>query len=373
MDPLKRTTSSTSSRRAGANIAGNSAQFGRSESSLHAERVAASLREARAEGAPGDARTSRQPRDSSSLSSQSSVSDLGFDFALSKSEREQQPASIAPSLASTFHQTTSSTGSDGVLAGPSSKSSDNLAHSTMSPPASGAGKPPHFRAPLRPSLRRPMYKSTPDLMGQSARSPGSPITYQDLGSDYTRYYNPFSDSRRSSWSEKRVSTPRGGRHTTGTTTPLAAVHPANPFLTPNASTTKINTLYDPEKNASVIDDRLIAPYEEKGMAAWPLIGDKEESDDEMHMPRDDDNIRYKPKLRDHFGRDNIASTFGLFFLIVGMLFVFIALPVMSRVGLIDYNSSYGVPLSWFPNPYKSEPWAFVNDREYEFLKNIPLL
>lgn len=170
--------------------------------------------------------------------------------------------------------------------------------------------------------------------------------------------------------DARASTPRGGAHTTGTTTPLAALHPANPFLTPNASTTKINTLYDPEKNASVIDDRLIAPYEEKGMAAWPLIGDGAEDDDEMHMPRDDDDIRYKPKLRDHLGRDNLVSTIGLALMLIGLLFIFVALPVMSALGVIEYSSAYSVPLSWFPNPYKPEPWAIVNDKTYPFLQNV---
>jgi beta-glucanase (GH16 family) len=246
----------------------------------------------------------------------------------------------------------------------------------------GASRPSQLRTHAPPSLWRPQHKSTPDLYGQAGRSPSSPMTYRDLGTDYTRYYNPFSDSRRSSFSEKRAGTPRGGAHTTGTTTPLAAIHPANPFLTPNASTTKfssftpnasttkINTLYDSEKNVSVVDDRLTAPYEEKGIAAWPLIGDNEESDDEMHMPRDDDDIRYKPKLRDHFNRDSIASTIGLFFMASGLLFIFVALPVMSFTGVITYNSSWGVPSSWFPNPYKAEPWATVNTKTYPFLQNI---
>jgi beta-glucanase (GH16 family) len=208
------------------------------------------------------------------------------------------------------------------------------------------------------------------------------MTYQDLGMDYTRYYNPFSDSRPSSVAEKQTGTPRSGTHTPKPTTPLAALYPANPFLTPNAtiskvstlppnpSTTKIDNLYDPEKNISVVDDRLTAPYEEKGMAAWPLIGDNEESDDELHMPRDDDDIRYKPKLRDHFSRDSIVSTIGLVFMIFGLLFIFIALPVMSFTGIITYNSSWGVPLSWLPNPYKPEIWATVNSKTYPFLQNL---
>jgi beta-glucanase (GH16 family) len=201
------------------------------------------------------------------------------------------------------------------------------------------------------------------------------MTYHDLGADYTRYYNPFSssDSRRSSFSERRTTTPRPALvtyTTTEPTTPLAGVAPTNPFLTPNVSTTKFSTLYDPEKNASVIDDRLAAPYEEKGMAAWPLIGDDEESDDEMHMPRDDDDIRYRPKFKDHFTKDSIVSTAGLSVMMSGLLFIFVALPVMSFTGVIEYRSSWGVPVHWAPKYPKAEPWAVVNDRVYPFLQNI---
>jgi beta-glucanase (GH16 family) len=152
-------------------------------------------------------------------------------------------------------------------------------------------------------------------------------------------------------------------------TPLAAMHPTNPFLTPNASTTRVNSLYDPEKNISVIDDRLIAPYEEKGMADWPLIGDKDESDDEMHMPREDDDIKYKAKLSDHFNRDSITSTIGLAMMIAGLLFLFVALPVMSFTGAIEYNSSWGKPF-WAKNIYKAEAWAWVNDVKYPFIQNM---
>jgi len=306
---------------------------------LHAERAAASLRD-RSSHSPGS-------------------SELGFDFALPSPE--QQP------------QNTSSSGSDRILEKSSPKSVDDGTHLSTSPPATDHGRTHQFR-PTPRSLRLSQHRSTPDLASYAVRPLGSPMTYQDLGADYTRYYNPFSDSRRSSYAEKRMSTPRGGgAHTTGTTTPLAAVHPANPFLTPNASTTKVNTfntLYDPEKNRSVIDDRLTAPYEEKGMAAWPLIGDEDEDDDEMHMPRDDDNIRYKPKLRDHLDRRNVASTFGLLLMLLGLLFIFVALPVMSSLGVIDYNSQYSVPLSWFPSPPKSESWAIVNDKTYPFMENI---
>jgi hypothetical protein len=34
--------------------------------------------------------------------------------------------------------------------------------------------------------------------------------------------------------------------------------------------------FDAEKNGFLVDDRLAAPYNEKGSLSWPLIGDKEE-------------------------------------------------------------------------------------------------
>lgn len=155
---------------------------------------------------------------------------------------------------------------------------------------------------------------------------------------------------------------------------MAAVYPANPFLTPNlsptASSTKINILYDSENNVSLIDDRLAAPYEEKGMTLWPLIDDEAESDDEMHMPRPDDDIKYKTKFKDHFLRENIVSTFGLFFMLVGLSFVFLGLPILSVLGVIDYNSVYETPLDQMSNYPQPEPWATVNDRKYPLLQNM---
>lgn len=196
------------------------------------------------------------------------------------------------------------------------------------------------------------------------------MTLQDLGTDYTRYFNPFAhhntrnSSARSSFSEKRS---LSNLLLAGATTPLGLTTPANPFLTPNSSTTKLNTLYDAEKNLSFVDDRLNAPYEAKGMAAWPLVGDAAEDDDEMHMPRDDDDIRYRPKMSDHFTKDSIISTIGLAVMIIGLLFIFIALPVLSAAGIIDYNSSFGVPLSMMPQPSRPEPWATVNNKLYPHL------
>lgn len=233
----------------------------------------------------------------------------------------------------------------------------------VSPPGDGR---PSIRPPP-PSLRQPTHRSLSDLASAASAPPETPLTLQDLGTDYTRYFNPFSQPTRNSSARSSISnTPL----LVGAGIPSAVRATANPFLTPTASTTKLNTLYDAEKNVSFVDDRLAAPYEKQGMAAWPLISDGPEDDDEMHMPRDDDDIKYKPKISDHFTRDSIVSTVGLAFMMIGLLFVFIALPVLSATGVIDYNSSFGVPLDMLPHPYKPEPWATVNNKKYPNLVNM---
>ncbi|KAH6629628.1 beta-glucan synthesis-associated [Boeremia exigua] len=162
--------------------------------------------------------------------------------------------------------------------------------------------------------------------------------------------------------------------TSGATTPMATVYPTNPFLTPNmtptASTTRINILNESEKDVSLIDDRLSALYEEKGMSTWPLIGDEAEPDDDMHMPQPDDDIRFKAKFKDHFLRENVASTLGLFIMIVGLSFVFFGLPILSALGLIDYNSVFETPLGQMSHYPEPEPWAVVNDKQYPLLQNM---
>lgn len=368
MEPPRRTASYASSRLSGGQVAGNLEQFGRSESSLHAERAAATLRSPTStDEVATEARATAPARETTTHDGEPARSAPGFDFGLSQSPEPIRITSQSSSTPSTTGPAPSSSKSDDSPPTRHAQLSHGVVPALSNRPSMGALRTQLQQGMPRPSLRRPAHSSTPNL--QALQSPNSPMTYQDLGSDYTRYYNPFSDSPRSSFHESRAGTPRGAR-TTGNTTPRLGKHPLNPFMTPNASTTKINILYDPEKNASVIDDRLTAPYDDKGMASWPLITDKEEDDDEMHMPHPDDDIKYKAKLSDHFTKDSIISTFGLAFMIIGLLFIFIALPVLSATGVIDYNSAYGVPLSWLPQLGKAEPWATVNSKTYPLLQNL---
>jgi beta-glucanase (GH16 family) len=135
----------------------------------------------------------------------------------------------------------------------------------------------------------------------------------------------------------------------------------------NSTTTDL----DVERHGFLVDDLLTTPYNEKGAPIWPLVGDKEEDDDDMHMPMPDDDIKFKPRWRDHFSRGNVMSTIGLILMITGLLFVFVGLPVLSRLGIINYDSMYSTPLDQMPNFFpQGDEWAIVNNKTYPLLENI---
>lgn len=339
MTPPKRAASYASSRYSDA--AADAEQFGRSSLSLNVDKVAASIRRTT---------TTKEVKEKAGTTEVSpyntdNISTACFDFDFASPLDSELPTHFpfTPSVSSPLRSTFD----------PSAYSNDSSEQTTRSK-----------HAPETPLESR--NKSTSDLQNHTVRSSASRLTLKHLGSNYSRYYNPFADtpkipSSRSSGSDKKRSIryppPR-------TATPLAALYPTNPFLTPNGSTTKFSVLHDQDNDASFVDDRLVAPYDEKGMASWPLIGDEEEPDDDMHMPHPDDDIRYRPRLKDYFS----LKTLGLFLMTFGFIFFIGGLPVLSRTGIISYNPSYGVPIGY--DPHDPNAWAKVNDRKYPFLKNI---
>lgn len=124
---------------------------------------------------------------------------------------------------------------------------------------------------------------------------------------------------------------------------------------------------DPEKAAffQYIDDRLGAPE-----TSFPYFFDPKEDDDDFHMPQWDDDIKLKPKFKDHFTRDNIVSTFGMFLMLFGLITIFIVLPVISYTGwsIIDYM--YETPFDEIPRPWLEHDWYWVNDVRHPLMKNI---
>jgi len=248
----------------------------------------------------------------------------------------------------------------------------------------------------------------------------TPRTVRDLGSDYTRYYNPFASNNSSQVDvstllprynssthlipsaaagvasedlhkrlsdpfndTKRFSNPFDSRHNTAPGTPKQpqpqeksdpekAAASAATLEVPMTQTNKPGTPVfirdaDPEKAGffQYMDDRLGAPG-----YAFPLFSDQKEDDDDMHMPQWDDDKKLKPKFKDHFTRENVVSTLGMVFMMSGLLCIFVILPVVSYTGpgILDY--SYETPLSQMPNAHQAQTWATVNNRTYPLMANM---
>lgn len=124
---------------------------------------------------------------------------------------------------------------------------------------------------------------------------------------------------------------------------------------------------DPEKVPFYpwLDDRLNAP------TIFPLFSDQKEEDDDMHMPKWDDDRKFRPSFKERFSRDNIVNTIGMIFLLTGLITVFIVLPVVSYTGTSLIPYSYETPLDQMPGyGDEDDPWAHVNDRDYPLLQNI---
>ncbi|KAF2771991.1 beta-glucan synthesis-associated [Teratosphaeria nubilosa] len=124
---------------------------------------------------------------------------------------------------------------------------------------------------------------------------------------------------------------------------------------------------DPEKAGffPYLDDRLGAPQ-----YAFPLYSDEKEDDDDLHMPMWDDDVKFKPRFRDHFTRENIVSTFGLVFMVSGLLLVFVVLPVVSYTGTSLFSYPYDTTLDNMIVFGKPEPWATVNNKKYPLMSNL---
>ncbi|KAK1092071.1 beta-glucan synthesis-associated protein [Friedmanniomyces endolithicus] len=286
-----------------------------------------------------------------------------------------------------------------------------------------AATPPGSRTPIlrQPMLRNPeMSQATESSLSLTRQT--TPRTVRDLGSDYTRYFNPFATHNNSQQDlnsplprynssthlaggasvssadlQKRLSNPfqdskrfsdpfQSRPHTSpGTPLPMLQIQrPSDPEMgiaaapisvaaaadTPERIGTPVMIRNaDPEKAGffPFMDDRLGAPD-----YAFPLYSDQKEEDDDLHMPQWDDDVKLKPTVRDHFTRENVASTLGLLFMLVGLLCIFVVLPVVSytTVSLLDYT--YETPINQMPKAANDQIqlWALVNNDTYPLMTNM---
>jgi len=255
---------------------------------------------------------------------------------------------------------------------------------------------------LAPPPRIPASRADISSRGSSTSLSrlGTPRSVRDLGSDYTRYFNPFATRNNSSTdvttplprynsstappvpqldsdARKRYSNPftdeKTGEKATGvvvatSTVPVAVTNTSQAPPMAMSKNEFVDSM-DPEKAFfPYLDDRLGAPGAET-QYNFPLYWDDKEADDDMHMPMVDDDEKLKPRWRDHFSRENVLSTIGMIFMFVGLLCVFIVLPVLSSTGLqiIHYtngnsDNTGSKEVQW--------TWASVNNRTYSSMKNM---
>lgn len=194
MIPPQKIVSRPASRGSLAREAGSIEQAGRSTANLHAEREASLL-----QAADTDAITPMRATQSvnGAHSSTKSASATPLSETSQMASRSQSPS---PSL----KLARSSTNSEGTV---ESDESNYSKHATStSSQITPAGQVPSQQNPfLKPPHQRPLRaqrKSSQDIAGYVARPAGSPLTMQDLGSDYTRYFNPYFAGARSASSEK---------------------------------------------------------------------------------------------------------------------------------------------------------------------------
>ncbi|KAF1823873.1 glycoside hydrolase family 16 protein [Dissoconium aciculare CBS 342.82] len=102
-----------------------------------------------------------------------------------------------------------------------------------------------------------------------------------------------------------------------------------------------------------------------------MYTDQKEDDDDMHMPQWDDDAKYRPSWKDRFAKKNVVDTIGMLFMIIGLLCVFVVLPVVSFTGTSLIPYTYETPLEQMPGYRAPSPaWARVNDKVYPLLRNI---
>ena len=181
--------------------------------------------------------------------------------------------------------------------------------------------------------------------------PQKPKHISDLGQDYSRY-----PTLSSTWNNYSRTVTSNGTPLESSSASLLRTTTKNP---PSDSQANLEKCRYPDDSIGAID-----PYfgGEKGFILYP---DEVEEDDKYHTPSDDDSLGYRPHWKDLTIR-NIASTIGGIVLVLGLLCLFVLLPVLTFSTNLIISQSGAVNVARNDGP----AWAHVNNRTYDLLKNI---
>ncbi len=344
------------------------AQNGQLSTILSAEAAAAALREfARGQPSKRSSATSSISKESfRAIGSATSATVDAVNASLQASRRSRTPSTpVSP-------MSVKSVGSTGDLADGGPSGAGKIAEASAASQDEITRVAPMHADPLvipPPRVHRGELRDHAQARQQSTRAASrsqTPMSYSDLGRDYSRYPLPSPKS-----SSSMPSTPAPQQIEHGEAPPVDV-----PLLSRSAKGAPLDTMsnvgytIDPEKRESwLLDDRIGAPGTASAGYSFPLYLDEVELDDDFHMPRSDDDKRLRPTIRDFFAPNRLLSLFGLLFMLIGLCCIFILLPVLGATGAYNYSYPYR---SEGPEDKvsKVEPWEKVNNVKYALLQKV---
>jgi len=332
-------------------------QAGRSDSSLAAERNSAEL----STKSPSPEAIRRDSNGLSIIESGTSSTPQRTPSTTSLAKRTSSytpivPSPLNPSSSQVSVDSNERTSDDATSPVDMSTASSPATRSSGNLPLTMKGKQKSNLSSPQALLRKKSASNlAPPSLSQLAR-PETPKLLKDLGRDYSRY--PFASPGRTSSAVSLVSGTRPPSVAGASDIPLLRLTTNNPFSDSEANLEKWGY---PDDSIGVYD-----PYF-GGDKGFILYKDEVEADDKYHMPADDDDQVYKPHWKEYCTRRSIVSSCGALFLVLGLLCVFVMLPILTFSTQIYHSkktSDGGEDSDTGP------AWAHVNDRPYELLKNI---
>jgi beta-glucan synthesis-associated protein KRE6 len=324
-------------------------QAGRSDSSLNAEQNAAGIRTRGSSTASGPSEVNTPASQSTTIQLENPTTPPSSSVGRRASYAPRSPSPLNPSTSS------SSVNSNGGAATLDEKQNDQ---SPSKPRKGGAfsrrrSRPGSSLTPIQELLRQ---KSMPNLR------PERPRHLKDLERRYSLYPAMGLDSRRQSIYNTRPTR-------VSSTTHLLESRSSTALLVATSPSSETTLTGESEKLGMVDDMSSFNPYcgGEKGL--FILYANELENDDNEHMPKDNDDFAFKPKFSDYFNRRAVVSTIGGVFLILGILSLFIVLPVIYFTG-IAHMQLPGVDWDYWPDTSPPDTWATVNHRDYSLLNNV---
>ncbi len=227
--------------------------------------------------------------------------------------------------------------------------------------SAGPGRPPipspwrGKRKPLGPGCRQHRQASPKPRLY-------TPLSLSDLGRDYSRY--PLRHQKTPEQALPSIPPPPPRAVIRTETRESLLPEPLGSQNVFAISSKSLPIQIGPQHDLTFLDDRFGAPGTAECGYNFPIYINEKEDDDDLHMPYPDDDIRFKPKLKEYLSIDRLCPFIGGLIVILGLTGIFLILPILTYTGV----ARFGSPSDKHPNDI--EGWAYVNDVKYPLLSNI---